>query len=98
MSRDGERVSMEPPDGTERSGLSKLEQELLGRPQVGDSILVDCTAYGAPGHHWVPVTKTSYWSASTYPIKVQIPGKGEGQFKPEEVVDRRPSRQETMEL
>jgi hypothetical protein len=54
-------------------------------PWPGDEVLVDCSAYGVAGKHWCRVTYTNYWSAAVYPVKVEIPGRGEGQFKVSEL-------------
>ena len=52
----------------------------------GDRIYVDCTDYGTEGYHWCPVTDIAPGTMSTYPIKFEVPDKGVGQCKPEEVM------------
>lgn len=58
-------------------------------PQVGDEVLVDTTTYGLAGQRWCTVTRLARGSASVYPIKVQIPDRGEGQYKPTEIMEVR---------
>jgi hypothetical protein len=53
-----------------------------GSPEPGQEVLVDTTCYGVPGAHWCQVTRVlPAWSAGVYPVKVQVPERGEGQFK-----------------
>lgn len=61
----------------------------------GDELLVDVSAYGwpEPQLRWCAVTKLAPGSASVYPYKVKIPGRGEGQYRASEVLAwRRPLR------
>lgn len=59
-------------------------------PWPGDEALVDTSAYGVEGQHWCRVTRRlGDWSAAVYPLKVHVPGRGEGQFKLSEVVEFR---------
>lgn len=59
-------------------------------PWPGDEVLVDCTAYGVPGAHWCTVVRRlGEWSAAVYPLKVQIPERGLGQYKLAEVIASR---------
>lgn len=57
----------------------------------GDRILVDTSQYDVPGAHWCEVLEVIEATASTFPIKVRIPGKGVGQYRREELMDHRPS-------
>lgn len=59
------------------------------RIQVGDDVLVDTTPYGVPGYCWCRVTRIAPGSAAVFPIKVQIPSRGEGQYKAIEIADIR---------
>lgn len=59
--------------------------------RVGDRILVDTSQYALEGPHWCDVVELVEWSASTFPIKVQIPGKGIGQYRREEIMDHHPA-------
>lgn len=52
-----------------------------------EMVLVDTTAYGVPGAHWCEVVGVSEGDAAVYPIKVQVPGKGVGQYKQSEVAE-----------
>lgn len=55
-------------------------------PKVGMEVLVDTTCYGVEGPTWCRVTRLlEAWSAGVYPVKVQIPGRGEGQYKRSEI-------------
>jgi hypothetical protein len=67
------------------------EQRLTYALDNGDSIFVDCTAYGVPGYHWCRFSGVAPGSASVYPIKFEVPDKGIGQCKPEEVMGVRTS-------
>jgi hypothetical protein len=61
---------------------------------VGDQVLVDTTAYGVPGQRWCPITRFAPGDAARYPVKVQIPDRGEGQYSATEVLDRKPTNPE----
>jgi hypothetical protein len=52
----------------------------------GDDVFVDCTAYAVEGYHWCRVTHIAPGTASVYPIKFKVPGKGIGQCKASEVL------------
>lgn len=59
-------------------------------PWPGDQVLVDTTAYGVPGANWCTVVRRlGEWSAAVYPLKVQIPDRGVGQYKLSEVAEWR---------
>ena len=49
--------------------------------------LVDTTAYGVDGWHWCEVVEILKGTAAVYPIKVQIPDRGIGQYKEPEILD-----------
>lgn len=55
----------------------------------GDMVEVDTTPYGVPGFNWCYVMRLAPGSLATYPIKVQVPGRGEGQYKASEVRGRK---------
>jgi len=58
---------------------------------VGDEILVDTTAYGVAGEHWCPLEYGSPGTASVYPFKATVPGRGTGQWRASEILAwRRP--------
>lgn len=67
-----------------REGLTRAEiaERLPLVPEMGDTILVDVSMYHADMAEpvWLPVASTRYWSASAYPIKAEVPERGEGQF------------------
>lgn len=54
--------------------------------EPGDLLLVDIAPYvhGA-GLTWCPYLRKAPGSASVYPYKVQVPDRGEGQFRASEV-------------
>ena len=52
----------------------------------GMEVYVDCSAYGVEGFHWCRVDWVAHGTASVYPIKFDVPGKGTGQCKAEEVL------------
>lgn len=58
-------------------------------PEVGQEVLVDTSAYGVPGENWCRVVYTNFWSAAVYPVKVDIPGRGRGQYKATECLQIR---------
>jgi hypothetical protein len=58
-------------------------------PAVGDQVLVDTGCYGVQGYHWCPVIRLAPGSAAVYPVKVEVPGRGEGQYAPTEILDHR---------
>jgi len=71
------------------------EQTELGRAlaagiRAGDHIFVDTTCYGVPGVRRCRVTRLAVGSASVYPIKFEVPGRGEGQCKLSEVTGHDP--------
>lgn len=69
-----------------RELLSHREQDGgLPFPPIGYEVLVDCTAYGVQGMRWCLVESHALGSAAVYPIKVRVPGRGQGQFRPREV-------------
>ena len=84
------------PSRTTRLGYNPVDQalEVLHRAanlSYGDELLVDTSAYGVPGEHWCEVTGLAPGSASVYPYKVQVPGRGQGQYRASEVLGwRRP--------
>jgi hypothetical protein len=54
-------------------------------PRVGQEVLVDTSCYGVRGQHWCLVVRVlPEWSAGVYPVKVQVPDRGIGQFKASE--------------
>jgi hypothetical protein len=53
---------------------------------VGDKVLVDTTCYGVPGENWCWVSRLAIGEAAVYPIKVEVPGRGEGQYAPAEII------------
>jgi hypothetical protein len=59
---------------------------MVGEVAVGDRVLVDTTCYGVPGEHWCPVIRLSAGAAAVYPVKVEIPGRGEGQYAAREII------------
>ncbi len=74
-----------------REGLtgSTTKQSLGEGIHPNAIVLVDTTAYGLPGENWCAIDYISEGSASVYPIKVKVPGRGIGQYKLEEVKDVR---------
>lgn len=59
----------------------------------GDEVLIDVSAYNAQVDEpqWCEVSHLAAGSASVYPYKVRIPGRGEGQYRASEVLAwRRP--------
>lgn len=59
--------------------------------KVGDRILVDTSQYALEGPHWCDIVELITATASTFPIKVQVPGKGIGQYRREEIMDHHPA-------
>lgn len=54
----------------------------------GYEVLVDCTPYTATlerDWRWCEFTRVAPGMASVYPVKAKVPGRGEGQWKFEEV-------------
>lgn len=47
--------------------------------------LVETTSYGVDGWHWCKFKRTAPGTASIYPVKAEVPDRGEGQWKYEEV-------------
>jgi len=58
-----------------------------GMPKPGDRVLVNTGCYGVNGYNWCEVTRLAPGSAAVYPIKVEVPGRGEGQYNAAEVLD-----------
>lgn len=56
---------------------------------VGDEILVNCSAYGVAGLHWCRVELISPGTASVYPYKARVPDRGLGQWRLGEVQEVR---------
>lgn len=52
-------------------------------------LLVDTSQYGVEGENWCPWVCTSPGTASVYPFKVRIPGRGIGQYHAAEVKEIR---------
>lgn len=86
------------PTRTTRMSYDPVEQalEVLYRAanmSCGDEVLVDTSAYGVPGEHWCEVVGLAPGSASVYPYKVDVPGRGHGQYRAREILAwRRPLR------
>lgn len=59
-------------------------------PAIGDLVLVDTGCYGPQGYNWCKVTRLAPGSAAVYPVKVEIPGHGEGQYAYTEILDHKP--------
>jgi hypothetical protein len=59
-------------------------------PVVGDHVQVNTGCYGVPGYHWCRVIRLAPGNAARYPVKVEIPGRGEGQYAPGEILDHKP--------
>lgn len=82
----------------EREVYAAIEQHIAAPsevwPQPGDEVLVRIDAYTGGGGSslcWCRVTRVlPAWSAGVFPVKVQIPNRGEGQFKRSEIEDYRP--------
>lgn len=59
--------------------------------EPGDEVLVDVSMYVHPPRDapiepmWCRVVSTNRWSASSYPVKVAIPGAGIGQYADREI-------------
>lgn len=66
---------------------------MADEPAVGDEVLVDTGCYGPQGYHWCKVIRLAPGSAARYPVKVDVPGRREGQYALTEILDYRP-RQE----
>jgi hypothetical protein len=54
-----------------------------------EQVLVITDAYGIPGQRWCQVIEIVGGDASTYPVRVRIPGGGVGQFRRSEVIEWR---------
>ncbi|MGH9058023.1 MAG: hypothetical protein ACRDZY_00680 [Acidimicrobiales bacterium] len=55
-------------------------------------VLVDTTAYGVDGRSWCPVTRLATGGAAEFPVKVLVPGHGEGQYRLTEIHAQRHRR------
>lgn len=56
---------------------------------LGDELLIDGSPYTGKGMEWAKLTHVSPGSASTYPYKVRLSNGATGQYKAEEIRDRR---------
>ncbi len=59
---------------------------------------VDTSAYGLDGWRWCVVTGCSVGSASVYPLKVDVPGRGKGQYRLDEARGFRMTRDTALLL
>lgn len=82
----GRSSELAPPPDTE------LGRAIAAGIRSGDRILIDSTCYGVPGLRWCRVTRLAHGTASVYPIKYEVPGRGEGQCKVSEVKGHEPRR------
>jgi hypothetical protein len=62
------------------------EGRVLRDIRLMDRVLVDTSDYGVEGENWCVVMRFANGSAARYPIKAEVPNRGEGQFAVKDVI------------